>query len=593
MRPLYATVALVLVQSSSAHAQVSGTVIDQVSRLPIEGAVVSVQASDIETQTDVTGAFALPDAAGADLVVVAGAKGYFYTSSVVSAPGTGVALELEPVPREDDDSYTFRAPLDCANCHDAQYDEWNGSPMAKAGTNTWVYDIYDGTGTAGGEGGFVYTRDSVHATENPESECSSCHQPESWVQDAFSGLGDLANPTAGIRHGVACDLCHRIADIDASRPNFPGLYPGTVTLTRPADNAWTVMYGLLGDADFVDGDRMRASYQPQLRAEVCAACHQDKNDPDGDGDFEEDDGVISEPTYLEWLASDYSNPESAHYATCVDCHMPGTTRTAACDDLFDVLARPEGDVRSHLILGTTPEYLENAVTLTLDAAQDDDEIIVDVVIDNDLTGHHVPTGVTIRNMILVVEAWRDGDGAILESLGDQVVHDLGGVGDPAEGYYAGLPGKLYGKLNHDADGNGPTFFTDATGLQFDNRIHALESDATQYRFRAPADGGQIHVRARVIYRRSWRALVDAKQWTLDGHGNPLADVAAPHFGHLMEDAERVLDVPSVPSPDAGTDDDDGGGCGCRVGSRRAAPTPWLALFALVVFRRSRYAASDS
>ena len=42
------------------------------------------------------------------------------------------------------------------------------------------------------------------------------------------------------------------------------------------------------------------------------------------------------------------------------------------------------------------------------------------------------------------------------------------------------------------------------------------------------------MQARLIYRRAFRFLVDAKGWTEDGHGNPLADVAPPHYGHLME-----------------------------------------------------------
>jgi hypothetical protein len=71
---------------------------------------------------------------------------------------------------------------------------------------------------------------------------------------------------------------------------------------------------------------------------------------------------------------------------------------------------------------------------------------------------------------------------------------------------------------------------------FDNRISALETDRTQYSFAVPSEGGDIDVKARLVYRRSWRFLVDAKQWTEDGHGNALADIAAPHFGHLMEEA---------------------------------------------------------
>lgn len=172
-----------------------------------------------------------------------------------------------------------------------------------------------------------------------------------------------------------------------------------------------------------------------------------------------------------------------------------------------------------------------------------DTLEVEVTIDNDLTGHHVPTGVTTRNMILLVEAWRDGEDPINDLLpfsSAQIVHGLGGVGDPALGYYGGRPGKLYAKLNHDAVNNAPTFFTDAVGFVFDNRLAALESDTTNYAFSLPNESGDIHVRARLIYRRAWRALVDAKGWTQDGHGNPLGDVQAPHYGHLMELAETTI-----------------------------------------------------
>ena len=40
------------------------------------------------------------------------------------------------------------------------------------------------------------------------------------------------------------------------------------------------------------------------------------------------------------------------------------------------------------------------------------ELVVEATITNDRTGHHVPTGVTVRNMILRVEA-RDADGGMV------------------------------------------------------------------------------------------------------------------------------------------------------------------------------------
>ncbi len=527
-----------------AAAQASGTVRSAVTLEPLGGAIVRVQASAHEqTFTAADGTFTLPGASG-DVVVVAGARGYFYGSVKVTAPAANLDVALDPVPPDDDPDYAFLQPTFCSACHPVQELDWAGSAMGKAGLSSWVYDTYDGSGTPGGMGGFVYTRDSALAAANPASECRSCHQPEGWVKEPYSALAPLSDVTPEMLHGVSCEICHKISDIDESKPNYPGIWPGVVTLRRPL--GFKVEMGVLGDVSFFEPGKMRASYQPQLRAAVCAACHQDKNDPDLDGDFEEDNGVVSEPTYLEWLASPYADPASPQHADCVDCHMPPTGAPQACNAIDPALGRPPGQIRSHLIQGTTPQFLDKALSLDVVAAADGDSLAVDVQIVNDRTGHHVPTGVTIRNMILLVEARRLADGATLAHTGPQRIHDLGGVGDPAKGYFAGLPGKLYAKVNHDANGDGPTFFTDATGLTFDTRLEALAADATHYTFALPPGGGDVEVRARVIYRRAWRSLVDAKGWTLNGHGAPLEDIGPPDFGHLMAAKTAAVPIPWTP-----------------------------------------------
>ena len=348
---------------------------------------------------------------------------------------------------------------------------------------------------------------------------------------------DVGYPSLGTVHGISCESCHKIANVDVSKINFPGIFPGAVEFNLPEGPEYNqVMYGLLGDVDFSLPTTMRASYNPQLVAETCAACHQDAADPDENHTY---NGVISEPTYLEWAASEYSDPKSPHYANCLDCHMPPSKSTEV-SVLFD-LGRPAGTVRDHMILGSTPEFLENAAELIVDTSTAGNQLTVDIDVANLYTGHHLPTGVTVRNMILLVEAWDETTGDPLVFTGDQVIHDLGGIGDPAQGYYAGLPGVYFGKVNHDINGNGPTFFTDATGITFDNRIPALQTDSSSYSFALPSNGS-VRVQARLIYRRAFRSLVDAKQWTEDGHGNPLADIAAPDFGHLMESSNTVLDI---------------------------------------------------
>ena len=527
--------------SRGAVASVSGVVREQGTLAPIGGAIVTLQASGVHTLTGGDGSYSLPVAHAPGLVIVAARKGYFNRSALTGAAPGAVDIDLEAVPQGDDPGYMFIQPDTCAICHPDQFSQWNDSPMARAGLNTWVHDIYNGTGTPGGMGGFVYTRDSHFAPTNPNSECASCHQPELWLESPFRAMEgplDEGYPSEGNAHGISCDVCHKIADVDVAKINFPGIYPGAVAMTRPFDsNSGQIMYGLLGDTDFEVPGWMRPAYQPQLMAEVCGVCHQDKNDPLEDGTY---DGVISEPTYIEWADSAYSDPNSEHYANCLDCHMGPSGETTACNALFPPLERDPATIRTHDIRGTTPFYLENAAELALEAQEVGGQLMVQVDVTNAYTGHHLPTGVTVRNMILVVEAIDESTGTALPHTGAQVVHDLGGIGDPAQGYYAGMPGKFFGKVNHDMHGNGPTFFTDATGIQFDSRIPALDTDSTAYTFDMTGQSGAVRVRARLIYRRAFRFLVDAKNWTEDGHGNPLGDVQPPHYGHLMESRELVV-----------------------------------------------------
>lgn len=522
--------------SSPAAAEVTGLVRDASTGRAIDGAIVRVQATGTPVFTDAQGRYVLPVAASGTRVT-AGAKGYF-TAGLDMGAGDALDFALDPVPDDPAHAVEFVDPTACVGCHAEQVADWKTSAMAHAGRNTWVEDIYMGTGTPGGTGGFVYTRDSVHAEGNPASECASCHQPESWVAEPFSPLRGIGDPHPSVERGVSCLTCHLVAHVDEARPNDPGIYPGTVRMNRGS----IVRYGVLGDVDFDAVGRMRASYQPQLSSVVCGACHQDANDPDGSGRF---DGPISEPTYLEWLASPYGDPTSERYETCMGCHSTPSDATSA-SSLQVTAPRPRGAVRTHRFEGTTPSYLERAVSMALEARVVNGLLEVSVALTNVGAGHHVPTGVTMRNAILLVEA-ADDDGP-LEHVGTQVVSELGGVGRPEEGYFAGLPGKVYAKINESASGESPTVFTEATRITSDNRIPALATDRTAYSFRV-VGSSPLRVRARLIYRRAWRDIIDAKGWSEDGHGAPLADLQPPHFGHLMASAERTVTPPPEPPPD--------------------------------------------
>ncbi len=534
------TVAVALFASSGLSAfgdEVSGVVLEGESLLPLGDVLVSQQAVGLRTRTAPDGTFTLSTTGGSGVVIVGAKKGYFNGWAMVDPPSSGLEIVLSPVPQTNDAEYALKEPEFCQMCHPDQAEQWASMPMGNAGLNTWVADMYSGLGTPGGMGGFVYQRDSVHADSNPNAQCASCHQPEGWIVEPFTALADRTDPpTAAAMHGVLCDVCHKVADVDESKLHFPGIYPGVVTHTRPASPFFPqVQYGVLGDASFWESDLMRPSYQPQLVAELCATCHEYRNDPTEDQTFT---GVLVQSTYSEWAASPYGDIDSPQYMSCVKCHMLPYDSTEVCQ--FIDYPRDSDTVRSHNIRGTAPMCLEMAVDLHMTTQRVGNNIDVEIRIDNSQTGHHVPTGAIMRNIVLLVEAWRPQDGLTLTHTGSQMVHMLGGMGDPSMGYYAGLAGKVYAKVLHDANGMAPTFCTEATGVAFDTRIPATQSDTTNYTFSVPGGDGPVQVRARLIYRRAYRPLVDMKQWDKDGHGQPLADLQPPHFGQLMERSEHRI-----------------------------------------------------
>jgi hypothetical protein len=167
------------------RAEIGGIVVDRASGEPIAGARVSVQASGDFVLSRSNGIYRLPNAEGVLINLTAAHVGYFTGSQRASTGDTGVRIELEAVPQQDNPHYVFKSPTTCSLCHIVQFEQWDDSPMARTGTNTWLYDIYDGSGTAGGHNGFVYTRDSAHASVNPSSECTSCHQPERCARNRY------------------------------------------------------------------------------------------------------------------------------------------------------------------------------------------------------------------------------------------------------------------------------------------------------------------------------------------------------------------------------------------------------------------------
>ncbi|HIC90101.1 MAG TPA: hypothetical protein EYP04_11965 [Anaerolineae bacterium] len=338
----------------------------------------------------------------------------------------------------------------------------------------------------------------------PSNTCgwSGCHTE--WTAWASKEVPEGIDPTdlTGVAaDGVGCDFCHKIGDVFLNPatglpyPDRPGI--SSVRLYRP-DKGQQLFFGTFDDVT------RRVSYLPlEEESAYCAACHYGVfGGVVGSGDVA--GGVVVYNSFGEWLESPYSDPETGK--TCQDCHMP-----VAGYDYFVFpekggLRRDPNRIHNHRMPGAADEtLLQNSVTMTTTARIEGDVVSVQVSITNDKTGHHVPTGVPLRHLILSVQA-TDADGNPLPLRDGPVLPDW--TGD-----YAGQPGRYYAKILEDKwTGESPTAtYWRPTRVVTDTRIPALATDVSQYSFAAPANG-PVTIKARLVFRRAFQQLMAWKGW---------------------------------------------------------------------------------
>jgi len=115
-------------------------------------------------------------------------------------------------------------------------------------------------------------------------------------------------------------------------------------------------------------------------------------------------------------------------------------------------------------------------------------------------------------MILLVQV-KGADENTLPQIEGATIPEYGGTGDPAQGYYAGLPGKIYAKILMElwTEITPSGAYWNPTRIISDNRIPAMGSDTSSFVFSAPASG-KVQVDVRLIYRRAFIDLTDQKGW---------------------------------------------------------------------------------
>ncbi len=560
---------------------VSGVVRSKADQSPIAGAEVRVESATQGVVASMSGTFSIDLPAGIMVTLAAGKFGFINSSIRLtpSANSAPVVIRLEPLASGPPLSNPFHDPsVACTYCHAYYYEGWSGagsgvaSRHATAGSNTWVRDLVDGSGTGGGLGqpGYVFKRDSTSlAAGNPYTTglCAECHLPllssllpEDTPAGARVDLSDAAasSPEGSLERlaydaGVACEVCHKTESVQQANGEFgrTGFF-GKAKLFANDDG---VQFGPLPDSDVDIPHIMRAAYNPlHTESRLCAACHEYRMDHDFDGDFDEAGSPPGQTTYSEWLSSSYAQ----RGVTCQKCHM------SPDGDQVDIgvggPSRSPSQIHNHRFEGATLSRLQRAADVILDATAVAGALQVQAEVRNVGAGHNFPTGFTTRNVILAVTATTNlGQSLVWSSSGTDLVPAWGGVGDEANDY--GLkPGRgfariLYGRGEVEGTTQERVIFIDALGEVSNTAIPPKGKDVSHYLFSLEGIPGDIvTVTATLVYRRVWKDLAEEKGWTLDGQGQPYGDLLVEQvhlvvpINHQIEPTPTSTQVEPTPTP---------------------------------------------
>ncbi len=538
--------AATLAASSTAHAAISGRVVDDVTDAPIAGAIVRQQATEgPSTTTNAAGEFTL-NITPADTVPLGAALPYSHKSAnnYVTNIGfgsngqTNVEIRLPRLPATANPNYVPAAASLCGACHSDQHKQWLTSRHAGAAVNTWVRDLFSGDGTPGGSAGYVF---KTSHDPGESGLCASCHAP---MQDVFTPgqlLFDAINTQPGL-DGVSCLGCHQQAHVDASRINGIAHVDGKVSYRFPDDSEHPTSLYVFGPLPDVETSIMRNSFRPQISQSIaCAGCHQ-YNRPEN--------GAPGQNTYAEWLGSPFAQP-GPNFRTCQSCHMPNESGPGpiASTAGFD---RPASQRHRHDFIGSTPTTLTGAIFLRATANEAAGTLVISAEVENRGAGHSFPTGFSIRNALLSLDVRANGQP--LPQSGGSVVPFYGSDDVPGTqpGDLAGLPGKgfakiLEGRINDQGPVVRPVIFVDAERASEDTTISSGETDRSTYTFSLAgiAAGTPITVDAQLVYRRAFRALAVTKGWTTTTSGGPIEILVGRQQLNLVAQGTSAVGVPFV------------------------------------------------
>lgn len=505
---------------------------------PVENARVRVAGDDKYTLTDRQGQYELVTSQppGTRFMVTAGKEGWFNNGQVASGAGGRVRdIFLNPVFLNDRPHYRFNSPVVCSRCHVTLTRYWDQSKMAHTTSNPKLLNMYYGTDALQRQGvGPGYRLDNLQ----DEGNCAICHAPS-----AASSIPISRDLETVIRNpwiewdGISCEYCHKVRKVIQEKTK-PSHYSAILERQSPARGNSILVFGPYDD---VVVPPMAASYSPIYdRGEFCSTCHSHFKKLDKDSAWDSSKVYSStewkgfgltgnaylpiQTTYQEWKQWQDQLPagDSNKGKKCQDCHMSWRKEMLPYDNyivdggarnIWGTYRSPK-NIRPHHFDGGTETQLKTSLSLEVEGEIQDKKLLVHVYITNTNGGHWVPTGETMRSVMLLVKA-TDSNGKVLEMTDGSRLPDWTGRGSVKTGNYAGLPGDVFARVLGDDQGNLNVPFWKATRIISDTRIRPKKTMDLKFEFAIEDPEDEPTVETSLIYRPVIRPLAEMKSWVVE------------------------------------------------------------------------------
>jgi hypothetical protein len=393
-------------------------------------------------------------------------------------------------------------PEVCAQCHPRQYEGWQGSMHSNAFKDPVFQALWAmGEKATGGK---------------VRNHCAGCHSPigtatESIKFNPDDGLHGSFSAPAIAEKGVSCDVCHTIS----------GSNVNDTKVLEHGNSSFEMDPGKVKRATLKDSESPfhETEYsEHHTSSKFCGNCH---------NIFHPENNFPVERTYDEWKYSIYAQKG----IQCMDCHMvPVETAIRVADELkrpkdlenseiggFAGLGGPYREVvHDHAFVGGNAvitdvingkkstnsaeaiKRLQNVASIDLKLTTEKDALHkLNVRVNNDRAGHHLPTSLTeVRQIWLEVVVTDDKGTELLSSGSKQKDNSL-----PKDTV-------IFNAHAVDKDGKHTEFPWEISRFTGVNTIPPKGHKDSGYFFNIPAESKSIKVITKLHYRSFSQHLAD-------------------------------------------------------------------------------------